>query len=121
MSKKGSREEKRDSDSLDLRLKHGLLRNGLLKTRGVVYHVYSVIGMYADFKTGVSSPTFETIKKDTGITNNKTITEAVKELEEIGALKCVKRHRINKKGKEVGNLRNYYILAHPGADEKYKE
>lgn len=74
--------------------------------------VYLVIAMYANWETGLSSPTSETIASQVGC-SARTVVRVGVSLEKKGLLSRELRKAKDKEGNEFGKKRYFYILTYP--------
>lgn len=109
----------RPRGKLTIRISSDLIDDGLLRLPGNALKVYLIIAMHANYTTGVSWPTFNTIRAYTGIVDNRTIANAIKILKARGFIEYEKRKFRRSDGSECGRVRYIYRLLHPASAEKY--
>lgn len=101
-------------DQLKTHIHNAMLLQEVIPAVGLrAWAVYSIIALYADYTTGISYPTYITIKALTGIGDNRTVKSCVKKLEEAGLLKTYLRKARNTEGAEYGRIRTFYYLKYP--------
>lgn len=89
---------------------HWVIRSGI--SSGAL-HLYTVLTMYADNRTGEAFPARSTLAKDMGKSSRRTVDTYIKELKDAGALKVQTRRRAS----DGGNTSSLYtvITAKPHA------
>lgn len=94
-----------------LRIPHGWHEDYWPFITPTEYMVYSCIASYADWSSGESRVTFNTIRLDTGVSID-AIRNAVRWLNTIGVMKTEFRKAVDTNGNEYGRNRNFYKITH---------
>ena len=96
--------------NLELRLKRGLIADYLVKLSEAELKVYLIIAAHASWITGIAYPSFNTIKIETGIAKECTISRAIRSLESKKLITIEFRRAKRKDGTEYGRKRYFYTL-----------
>lgn len=87
--------------------------DGIITKCGVhAWALYSALSLFANWETGESCPTQETITKLTGL-HNTTTKRCRTRLKDAGYIDWELRRSVTKGGREYGRKRVFYLLKHP--------
>lgn len=95
---------------------NGVIMDHLASMSEAEIKVYMVIGMYANWETGLAFPATDLIKEYSGF-GRKAIRTAAENLVDRGLITLELRRPINRKGRTYGRKRYFYRLTYPANSE----
>lgn len=99
-----------------------LIEEGVMAAVGpTAWAVFTILMEHHNWQTGYCYPSFETIRRKTGIKDEKTIAKAIDVLQTNGLITYEYKKNASDKGKIYGSGKHTYTITHPSGQKPPKK